>query len=303
MQAVEEAPLVGLNHTPERAAAIAYLDSLHPNIGVAVWAPRPDPQVRGSSKLLYYNQPFMELCDSASLRCGTMERVIPQTLNFVTDRARQEFRASMERIFCMVDALHSGAVNHTTAQVVHISLLGRFQYVHMEIIALRLNGVLAELIFGEVLLSEEQTLPADLQVPYGFVDERFLPRAIPFAEELSPDGSDSPPQSSVHEQPEPAKPAPVTARKPLRWTMIPEGDLVRDKRKEPKRIPMRDFRCAECSTNVTTQRRYARHIMSWPSCAPSEPRSRRAPDGSLTLCNRCGLRWKRFYSSEATLAT
>lgn len=210
--------------------------SISRDIAIAVLSPRPDPGVRATSKLLAYNNAFLMLCDATCLATGEPNCWLPANPVFLSESTRQEAHASMERIFRMMDAINDLSIQHATAEVMHITLVGRIRYTHMEIIALTLDGELRKVIFGELPLPDSRGLSADLQVPYGIIDERYLASKRENSTQQSP--------GSRKLQPE------------LMWTNLEAKDVIQPRKKNIRRSPMSDFRCAVCSATNTSQRRY-----------------------------------------------
>lgn len=270
-------------------AIITSLLSMNAKLAIAVWQPRADPAKRFTSRLKASNHAFRDLCDVAHFLDDRTESVLVTQPVVANQETEAVLRASLLRIAEMCDAIHTGEALHARSYALHLSRLGRQKIVCLDIIAVQKNARLAEFISTERLMPDAFVLPHDLLEPFAFetIIHRNSHHAIAAAT-TAREGMFSQWVFSRH------------GAKTSKWTMQVNSSKKRRIFYDGK------WACVQCSARETTQRRYDPRLLPWlcPACfCDLSDVRRRGPDGPLTLCNRCGLRFlKSEQGLEATSA-
>lgn len=230
--------------------------------GVAVWRPRTHPSERLSIQLKLFNQTFLDLCDAVSFADNSVGSVFPSSPIFLSEDSANASHTSWERFLSAMDKFHLAELGHCSQVFVHISLLGRMRPVWLELYAFHDRNALTEFLMVETPLTEEVPLQEMLHISASL-------QPLQESASLSLAGSVAlPPSSPASASPSPPPPLEVlwscpptqdTSRDPD-WQECAEEEPPRKKSAESKSSaacrPRGGFRCTECGTRETTQKRY-----------------------------------------------
>lgn len=268
MAALAEVTLLAMDTTeaisePCRQVLSHILTTRTPAPGITIWSPRVLPSARLTSRLKFFNQTFLDMCDTVSFPDRTPAAVWPQSCTFLYRDTATQARASWDRLVQNVDKIHNGELLRASQVFLHISRAGRKKVMWTEIFAFTAQSSLVEFLIVET------PLPDDFPVHFDSPASSFTVSAhlqhqqqqhghlVPKAA-TSPQIPQSPPRSPqpLVEPPhaEDSVPSPLADADSQRWVAKQQGGHMR-KRTNVERA---NFRCAECGEHETSQRRCAR---------------------------------------------
>lgn len=197
---------------------------------LSIWQPRAAPLQRTSFRLKLFNQSFRELCDVSTFTDGSLTAVFPTTPVFLTKETESIASITWELLMKSIDRLHKGELAQCSQLFMHISRLGRTRLVLVELYAFfRGHLSLAEFLMvetpvigGDQLLEKVKSQVAALQASPEQQDKSGLADRIKGEEE------------ELHRR---------------------QRELMQKWRNDT-RAPIGGFRCTECGTRTTSQKRY-----------------------------------------------
>lgn len=207
-----------------------------------------------------YSNAFLDLCDAVSFPQSDLESVfMMRSPIFLSAQTERTARASTASFSALLDAIRMGGVSHGQCELVHVSRVGRAKRVLAEVCGSYAHGALCEWIVTETPLPEPA--PNDAAA---LRDVR--PVNSPNSAATSPSVASTPSPSS-HVWVLLASERDRAASGGLVWQM--EAG-----RPPPRKVRSGEFACEFCGATSTVLRR-------------------RGPGGPMTLCNRCGIKWRK----------
>ena len=235
----------------------------HPTPGIAVFSPRRSPSLRYTSRLKFFNQTFLDLCDTVAFPDLSPTSVWPQSPFFLYLDTAHAAKSTWERLVEKVDKIHTGELRRASFVFLHISRAGRKRVVWTEVFAFTERSSLVEFLIVETPLPED--FPVEPPTP--LIAQPRIDAVTP-AEVVSAELAALKHQESS-----------LQLRERL---FAARRDSVKKQKSE-----RRGFTCSECGESETSQRRYvSRKVFFFvlPSCV-----SRWIPDfcDSMTRDPKC----------------
>lgn len=248
-----------------RDSIVTSLAEANPGIAISVWEPRTSPAARGTARLRAYNAHFLQAMDTSSNPLpAAMSELYSEETVLLDEHMRDAVREASEQLCAVLEGMHEGRIAEAHGVSVQVSIIGRVQYVWLVVLALfDPNGVLLEWINAMTSLPAIFTPHLELRITAVQPEEvPHTPRGSPDSRRASFSGSPPTPastgSSSLYNRSHTPNVFVFDATPPTaacEWVQVRSDELKRKRRNQD----MSDFRCAECGTTSTPQRRYAPH--------------------------------------------
>lgn len=247
-----------------RDAIVTALAEANPGIAISVWEPRTSPAARGTARLRAYNGQFLQTMDTSSNPLpAAMSELYNEETVLPDEYMRDTVREASEQLCAVLEGMHEGHIAEAHGVSVQVSLIGRVQYVWLVVLALfDTNGVLLEWISAMTSLPAIFTPHLELRTVGHTEEVPHTPRESPDSRRASFSGSPPTPastgSSSLYNRSQTPNVFVFAATPPTaacEWVQVRSDELKRKRRNQD----LSDFRCAECGTTSTPQRRYASH--------------------------------------------
>lgn len=230
----------------------------HPQPAISVWTPQAPTF---APILKCYSDTFLDLCDAVTFPQSDLESVyMMRSPIFLSAQSERTARASAATFSALLDAIRLGARSHGQCQLIHVSRVGRAKRVLAEVCGAYVQGALCEWVVTETPLPE----PAPNDTP-ALRDARAA------------QNNSAPPPSSGDSTPPPPRSHVWVLLANERGRAAPGGFVwqMEAGRPPPRKVRRSDeFACEFCAATSTVLRR-------------------RGPGGPMTLCNRCGIKWRK----------
>lgn len=244
---------------------------------VAIVRPERDPATGALSFLLTScNSNFLLLEDVTRAAPQDFDAIFFKQPTFLHHETLNAVRTSTLHFRHMLDSIAQGSLQHVRMQRLHVSRIGRLKRTHTEIYAVPSLEQGREVVISVEVLPEEQPQLLGLRNPPPI----FAPLPLPLS--LSSPRPTPETRSPGHS----AEESPGSGRRRASLTAAERSSPESEREAEaPSRC------CLECGATETPRWRCVLSMM----CAPlvTDAVHRPGPQGKRTLCNSCGLRWKR----------
>lgn len=241
--------------SPIMVSMLRTLMGAQENVAISIWVPRTHPSVRFSSRLRFYNQRFLALCDTHSFGGGNFGEVYPTSVLCYSPATAANIQTHLSRCVVVVDGLHIGEERGHVPCFSHISKLGRLTVVDLEAHAVRMANNLVAFIMMERIRAPEVPLPLQQPPPSPKPPSTAtgLPRSVSAASLLEKRGEDDECEAPRAHGMEGGFKA--TQRQDGEWVWVASPNRLHCGNKTEE-----NFLCMQCGTKETSQKRYDRDI-------------------------------------------
>lgn len=224
MRRVDGAPLcLDANVREKRNVVMTNLLASEPHAAISVWVPPKDPVFSLQNALI--NDEVLTLWGTDEPKDGRAGTFLAPPSLWKDWRLANEIEASLRFVCHMITVIHSRKVTHTTAVLLCVNRASSMWRIRMTCIVLDCGDGRIEVVSSQSVTKSE--ISSDLQVAYGIVDERHLRHRL-----------------SKHFE--------------GKWSISngKKESLIREKQSQRAITnASKGFKCKECATTQTNQRR------------------------------------------------